>query len=222
MKNKVDFTSILFVLNTDRPTGHSFIAKTTLEEFLREYCVADPARELWIDEDHDVIIEEAVEADEWGDAVEAKDAVIGTRYHVRMNRHSQLWPNKIQDTFATLEEAEEHILKGLYWDWCNGKVSDTPYHADTREELVALLREQGVSFTTEHRIAQIKRATSNRKERLQQERAQRLATFAGDDAAVIREWWASEAYHPAPKAVMDIKAKLGLNWKQVRAIGKSV
>ncbi len=78
-----------------------------------------------------------------------------------------------------------------------------------------------MDFVAEHRLAQLRRALANRVARREAERAARLASFAGDDAAVLREWWASEAYHPAPALVMQIKERLNLTWKEVRAIAKS-
>lgn len=211
----------VFYLDIDPATRLSHIVETTERDFLLTFCESDPSRAFHIVEVDDFEVEPE-ELDEFDNVI--TEAIVETRYEVRMNPYNQTFPNKLFDTFETEEEADEFILKGLRWNLNegNGIVNPPPYSYESREELEALLKEQGVSFTTEHRIAQIKQATSNRKERLQQERAQRLAAFAGDDAAVIREWWASKAYHPAPKEVMDIKAKLGLNWKQVRAIAKSV
>lgn len=150
-----------------------------------------------------------------------KEEETGTRFEVRENPCSQLFPNRLIETFETEEEAVKYILDGLWWDYNNLCENHPAHNLESREGLEQCLREEGIHFVSDHRLEQIDRATKNREERRKKERQTRLAAFAGDDAAVIREWYRSEMFHPAPQAVMDAKERLNLTWKEVRVIGRS-
>lgn len=127
------------------------IEEAKLEDFLLNFCEGDPARAWYVKEvTNDVPVwlndedrehednylsgsrDQADLPDEWNEV---------TTFEVREGKHSNISRDRLHETFNTREEAEEYILNGLYWNYCNLCDSGIPYHADTREECEQELRE---------------------------------------------------------------------------------
>ena len=209
--------AVVHFLNRDHETGLSFMDTTTMRDFLIDHCESDPSQSWYIKHLEDVLISEEDQDDDGNITAEA---VYGEKWEVRQNPYSQTWPDKLFGTFDTYEEAEEFLLDGLLWNLNNGKCEPPPHSFSDQDELLDELKECRIHHVTSKRLALIHRLMAMRRFKREKERSERLSALVGDHAAVIQEWYRSEAYHPAPKEVMDIKEKFSLTWKEIRAIGK--
>lgn len=107
-----DFNQPIFYKSFDQ--SKSLVTETTLGNFLREF-VEDPAA-AWV--------------------IKPADG----KFEVRMNAHNQYQPSKLFGTFDTEAEAEQFLLEGLHWDFCNKDFSGPRYDFD-RAALIEFLNE---------------------------------------------------------------------------------
>ena len=139
------FQQSIFLVNDWTNSDAPVVEQTTLESFLREYCEGDHARAWYVKE---VTTDIAVFLDEEGNERERdyseevpdqwKEVIT---FEVREGKHSNILRDRLVDTFETELEANEYHLNGLYWNYCN-RSFDAPFHADTREECEAEIRER--------------------------------------------------------------------------------
>lgn len=128
MSTQTNYNQSIFFVNHKNE-----IEETTLAAYLTEFAELDPSQAWYVKENDNALIVPAEE--------DNGEAVYGTRYEVRKNPHAQHNGNKLMETFVTEEEAEQYILDGLYWNWCNRNTND-PLHADTRADLEVLIAEE--------------------------------------------------------------------------------
>lgn len=127
------------------------IEEVTLESYMRQHCEGDPARAWYVKEvETDVPVWHDDEGGEREDnfrdgSREQSDLpdeyATRTTYEVREGLHSNITRNRLVGTFETEVEANEHLLNGLYWNYCN-RSFDAPFHADTREECETEIKER--------------------------------------------------------------------------------
>lgn len=113
-RSTTDFSQAIFYAYTSHFEKTGEVTETTLAAFLRDF-VEDPAA-AWVIKEND------------------------GKFEVRMNAHNQYQPSKLFGTFDTEAEAEQFMLEGLNWDFCNKDFNGPSYDFD-RAALVEFLNE---------------------------------------------------------------------------------
>lgn len=184
----------IYFLDRDYDLNRDFINSTTLESFLRSYCEGDPARAWYL-----------------------RPATDGTCDLMESN------PNGFDrrvDTFDSVAEADEALLQALYWNYCNA-CRDLPSCADTEQDLIAHLQEEGVDYLTKEQLEALRAEEADRKAKAEAQALAKLQAMAGEGlTTVFRTWWQEGAAHPAPAIVLAAKQQLGLSWRQVRNLAR--
>lgn len=146
------FQRAIFLVNDWSNPYAPVVEETTLESFLRQYCEGDPARAWYVKEvndskpvwhnDTDGLREERY-INGSRERVDMPDEYVDViTYEVREGLHSNITRNRLVDTFDSKQAAEEYLLNGLYWNYCNLDNTGAPYSADTRELCEAEIAER--------------------------------------------------------------------------------